>query len=169
MSFFKSRSQFIVLALIICVSQPSFSESAKYSVTNVSWCPYWIIRPNQVSGILNDIMLKIDQHINTSLVANRTLPVKRAQMAFRDGDLHIECCINEAWRTTPAQTKVSLWTNTVLTVEEVLIFPVGKAFDFKQLEELKGKSIATVRGMGTLAANTFDEVTVATIFRKYKK
>jgi len=127
----------------------------KYSVTDESWNPYWIVKSEQTSGILNDFMLQLDQHLNTSLIANSPLPNKRAQMRFKEGAIKIECCVNEAWRTSPEQAEVSLWSDVVMSVEEVLIFPAGQRFEFNKLEDLKGKTIATVRGYGYVGDNYF--------------
>ena len=152
---YKVFKQLTLLVLLICTSVSTFSDSVKYSVTDESWSPYWIIQSSQVSGILNDIMLQLDQRIASSLLPDQPLPPKRAQYKFLAGDVQIECCVNEAWRSSKDQADVSLWTDTLLTVEEVLIFPVGKSFEFNELEDLKGKFISTVRGYGYVGSEFF--------------
>jgi len=144
---------FVVLTAIplMCLSEP-----AKYSVTDRSWSPYWIVEPSEVSGILNDIMIELDQRIDVSIIANSQLPVRRTQYRFKEGGVHIECCVSEAWRNSPEQAEVSLWTDEVMTVEEVLIFPPGKPFEFKQLEDLKDKLISTVMGYGYEGSEFFE-------------
>jgi len=144
---------FIVLAAI---PLQSLSESATYSVTDRNWSPYWIVEPNQVSGILSDIMIELDQRLDISITANRQLPVRRTQLWFKKGEVQIECCVSEAWRNSPEQVEVSLWTKDVMTVEEVLIFPPGKSFEFSQLEDLKGKLISTVMGYGYEGSEFFE-------------
>ncbi len=152
---YKVIKQLFLLCLLIFTSVSSSSDTLKYSITDENWSPYWIIQSGQVSGILNDIMLQLDQRIDLSLMADKPFPPKRAQYRFLEGDVQIECCVNEAWRSSKDQAEVSLWTNTLLTVEEVLIFPVGKSFEFNKLEDLKGKFISTVRGYGYVGSEFF--------------
>ena len=63
--------------------------------------------------------------------------------------------MNDTWRASEEQAEVSLWTDVLMTVEEVLIFPVGNSFEFNKLEDLKGKLIATVRGYGYVGSEFF--------------
>ena len=147
-----------LLALLVLSAIPlmSLSDPVKYSVTDRSWNPYWIVEPNEVSGILNDIMIELGQRLDISISANNQLPVRRAQYRFKGGDVHIECCVSETWRNSPDQAEVSLWTDEVMTVEEVLIFPPGQSFEFNQLEDLKGKLISTVMGYGYEGSEFFE-------------
>ncbi|WP_019612856.1 substrate-binding periplasmic protein [Psychromonas ossibalaenae] len=147
--------QFVLFSLLLSLSLSSFSQSAKYSITDESWSPYWIVHSKNVSGILNDIMLQLDQRTASSLTADQPCPPKRAQKRFKEGDTQIECCVNEAWRASEEQVNVSLWTDTLMTVEEVLIFPVGKSFEFNKLEDLQDKLISTVRGYGYVGSEFF--------------
>ncbi len=147
--------KFVLSVLLVSLSISSFSKPAKYSITDESWSPYWIIHSQKVSGILNDIMIQLDQRIAVTLIADQLFPPKRAQIRFKYGAVQIECCVNEAWRASEEQVKVSLWTDVLMTVEEVLIFPVGKSFEFNKLEDLKGKLISTVRGYGYVGSEFF--------------
>ena len=147
--------QLALFLLLTCAHTLSFSEPVKYSITDESWSPYWIINDRQISGILHEIMLQLDQRIAPSLLPDQPYPPKRAQFRFKEGDVQIECCVNEAWRASEEQVAVSLWTDTVMVVEEVLIFPVGKSFEFNKLEDLKGKFISTVRGYGYVGSEFF--------------
>jgi len=147
-----------LLALIVFTAVPliSLAESARYSVTDRNWSPYWIVAPDRVSGILNDIMVELDQRLDIAITANRQLPVRRTKMKFKSGEIQIECCVSEAWRDSPEQVEVSLWTDVVMTVEEVLIFPPGQPFEFNQFSDLKGKLISTVMGYGYEGSEFFE-------------
>jgi len=134
----------------------SLAEPVKYSVTDRSWNPYWIVELGEVSGILNDIMIELDQRLEISITANSQLPIRRTQYWFKNGEIQIECCVSEAWRNTPEQAEVSLWTDEVLTVEEILIFPPGGSFEFNQMKDLQGKLIATVLGYGYEGSEFFE-------------
>ncbi|WP_028865888.1 substrate-binding periplasmic protein [Psychromonas aquimarina] len=151
----KLCKQFVLFALLLSSSVSSFSQPAKYSIADESWSPYWIVHSNNISGILNDIMLQLDLRIVFSLAADQPFPLKRAQKRFKEGHVQIECCVNEAWRSSEEQVEVSLWTDPVMTVEEVLIFPVGKPFEFNKYEDLQGKVISTVRGYGYVGSEFF--------------
>jgi len=151
--FIQLQRQFVVLMILSFVSLSTFSDSARYTITE--WSPYWIIESGKVSGILNDIMLQLDKHTDITLEAGKPVPVKRAKRQFKAGEAQIECCINKAWRPSPEQREVSLWTDTVLSVEEVLIFPHKGVFEFNTLEDLEGKLIATIRGYGYVGSEYF--------------
>ena len=92
----KLCKQFFLFVLLVISFHSSFSVPSKYSITDESWSSYWIVHSNEISGILNDIMLQLDQHIASSLIADHPFPPKRAQIRFKKGDVQIECCVNEA-------------------------------------------------------------------------
>jgi len=146
----------LVLIVFSAVPLISSSEPAKYSVTDRSWSPYWIVEPGEVRGILNDIMIELDQRLDISIIANSQLSVRRTQYRFKGGEIQIECCVSEAWRDSPEQAAVSLWTDAVMTVDEVLIFPPEQSFEFNELEDLKGKLISTVMGYGYEGSELFE-------------
>ena len=74
---------------------------------------------------------------------------------FRDGQVQLECCVSQQWRTAPEQVEVTLWTEPMLEAHEVLVFAPGHAFAFTQLADLRGKTIATVRGYGYAGSEYF--------------
>lgn len=130
-------------------------DTVKYSITDISWEPYWIVNPHSVSGILYDVIIELDKRIDTQLIPIKPLPVKRVQAEFKSGFIIIDCCLNKYWRADPDQVAVSLWSDTVLQVDEILIFPKGKSFPFKVLSDLKDKRIATVLGYGYVGSEYF--------------
>jgi len=131
------------------------AEPTRYSVTDVSWEPYWIIKGDKVSGIFSDVMHELEKRLGVTLMANRPLPVIRAQRAFKIGSVHLECCVNSAWRKDTGQEQMTLWSDPVLTVEEILIFAPKKSFPYEKLQDLTGKTISTVRGYGYVGSHYF--------------
>ena len=145
----------LVLWVFLPLSLCAQADSARYAVTSESWEPYWIVRDSAVSGILSDVMQALQMYMGEPLLADRPLPPLRAQKQFRQGQVQLECCVSKAWRASPEQAEVSLWSDTVLEAEEVLVFPVGRAFAFGQLQDLQGHTIATVRGYGYIGSEYF--------------
>lgn len=145
----------LVLWVFLPLSLCAPADSARYAVTSESWEPYWIVRDTAVSGILSDVMQALQVHLDEPLLADRPLPPLRAQKQFRQGRVQLECCVSKAWRASPEQAEVSLWSATVLEAEEVLVFPVGRAFTFARLQDLQGHTIATVRGYGYIGSEYF--------------
>ncbi len=131
------------------------ADTLTYAVTDESWAPYWIVEEQRVSGILHEFMLALDKRLPESLLASHPLPPLRTQKLFREGQLQIECCVSRSWRSDAEQAEVSLWTVPVLETEEMLIFPPGRAFPYSRLEDLRGRSIATVRGYGYAGSEHF--------------
>ena len=126
-----------------------------YGVTDESWAPYWIVEQQHVSGIFHDFMLALDERLPEQLQASPPLPPLRTQKLFREGVLQIECCVSRHWRDDGVQGEVSLWTIPVLEAEEMLIFAPGRRFPYQRLEDLRGRSIATVRGYGYVGSEFF--------------
>ena len=130
------------------------ADTLRYAVTNESWEPYWIVRDGQVSGIFNDVMQALDLP-GVVLEGEIAQPPLRAQKHFRDAVVQLECCVSMAWRSAPEQAEVSLWSDPVLSAEEVLIFPPGRAFAFARLQDLQGRTLSTVRGYGYAGSQYF--------------
>ncbi|OEC32815.1 hypothetical protein A7D25_22130 [Pseudomonas sp. 21C1] len=148
------RVVFLLLAFPLTVQ----ASTLRYAVTNESWEPYWIFRDGEVSGILSDVMQALDAQMDATLVADTPQPPLRAQKYFREGLVQLECCVDIAWRTDPEQIKVSLWSDTLLSAEEVMIFPRGRQFSFTKLQDLQGRTISTVRGYGYTGSQYFARV-----------
>lgn len=144
-------------ALLTVLLQPAavFADTLRYAVTNESWEPYWIVHDGHISGIFSDLMQALDQQMDVALEADTPQPPLRAQKHFRDGLVQLECCVSKAWRSAPEQVAESLWSEPVLNTEEVLIFPPGKAFPFTGLQDLRGRTISTVRGYGYAGSHYF--------------
>lgn len=149
------RAMLGVLLLLASVAQ---AETLTYAVTDEGWEPYWIVRDDRVTGILHDVMLALEARLPVQLRASHPLPPLRAQKLFREGQLQVECCVSELWRAAPEQAEVSLWTVPVLEAQEMLLFTPGKAFAYRTLDDLRGRSIATVRGYGYVGSEYFQRV-----------
>lgn len=146
-----------LVILFACISLPVIAtDRVGYLVTDVSWEPYWIMEGDKSTGILNDVMLELDNRLSVSLYPSPPLSVRRSKIAFNKGDFEIECCVNTAWRNSMQDRAVSVWSDTVLIVEEVLVFPKGKAFKFEGLQDLTDRYISTVRGYGYVGEAFFN-------------
>lgn len=131
------------------------ADTLTYAVTDESWTPYWIVEGEQVGGILQEVMQALRERMPVQLEASHPLPPLRAQKLFRQGQLQLECCVSRAWRSSPEQAEVSLWSIPVLEAQEMLLFSPGRAFGYQRLEDLRGRSIATVRGYGYAGSEYF--------------
>lgn len=147
-----------VLFLLLIIPLTVQASTLRYAVTNESWEPYWIFSDGQVSGILSDVMQALDAQMDVTLEADIPQPPLRAQKHFREGFVQLECCVNIAWRTDPEQVEVSLWSDPVLSAEEVIVFPRGRQFSFSKLQDLQGRTISTVRGYGYVGSQYFKRV-----------
>lgn len=145
----------MLLATLLGLAPVVWADSVRYAVTSESWEPYWIVRDGKVGGILSDFMQALGRELAVELEAAHPLPPLRAQKQFREGRVQLECCVSMAWRSAPEQAEVSLWSQPVLNVDEVLVFPPGRAFPYARLEDLQGRTIATVRGYGYVGGQYF--------------
>ena len=131
------------------------AKTLTYAVTEESWVPYWIVDEQQVSGVLHEFMLALDARLPEQLQASHPLPPLRTQKLFREGQVQIECCVSKSWRNDDEREALSLWTVPVLETEEMLIFAPGRHFPYRHLQDLRGRSIATVRGYGYAGSEYF--------------
>ncbi|SUD18707.1 substrate-binding periplasmic protein [Aquipseudomonas alcaligenes] len=144
-----------LVGLVFTLPMMAAADTLTYAVTDESWVPYWMVDDGQVSGVFSDVMHALDERLAVDLQAARPAPPLRAQKMFRDGQVQLECCVSQQWRTAPEQVEVTLWTERVLEAHEVLVFAPGHAFAFTQLADLRGKTIATVRGYGYVGSEYF--------------
>jgi len=141
---------------VLFISFPVHSdEHVEYSVTSVSWEPFWIISDKKVSGVFSDLMKELDRRVDYRLVASTPLPVKRAIWKFTNGGAIIECCVNISWRDATDSAGNTLWTETVLDTKEVIVFPIGQSFPATHISDLEGKSISTILGYGYIGDDKF--------------
>ncbi|WGL62362.1 hypothetical protein QDX81_15400 [Pseudomonas sp. CW003PS] len=63
--------------------------------------------------------------------------------------------MSKHWRRDAGQGEVSLWAVPVLEAEEMLVFAPGRRFAYQRLQDLRGRSIATVRGYGYVGCEYF--------------
>ncbi len=145
--------RYLLLSILWVFTLVSAADSVRYAVTDVSWEPYWIMDGSKASGILHEITLELDKRLSVKLLPSKLLSVKRSKKAFDEGLVQIECCVNIAWRKE--QPAASVWSDTVLVVEEILVFPLGKAFNFESIKDLKGRKISTIRGYGYVGDHLF--------------
>ena len=148
--FFK---RFIMLIVLWPFALVSTADRVRYALTDVSWEPYWIMDGSEASGILHDITLELDKRLSVQLVPSKLMSVKRSKKAFNEGIIEIECCVNIAWRKDNAEA--SLWSDTILVVEEILVFPLGKSFKYENINDLKDRKISTIRGYGYVGDHLF--------------
>lgn len=151
LGFFRSG----LVGLLVTLPAAASSDSLTYAVTDESWVPYWMVSEAQVSGVLSDVMAALDERLEVELRAARPMPPLRAQKMFSEGLVQLECCVSRHWRKAPEQVAVTLWTEPVLEAEEVLVFPPAASFAYRQLADLKGRTIATVRGYGYAGSEFF--------------
>jgi len=117
-----------------------------YPLTDENWVPYWIISDHEVTGILSEFMQELNQRLPYDLLPKTHLPPKRSQLSFIKGEVQLECCVSVKWRKKKEDAQVSLWSDTVLETEDILIFPKKMRFSYLQPSDLKDKEVATILG-----------------------
>jgi hypothetical protein len=140
--------------LLLIIPLTVQASTLRYAVTHESWEPYWIFSDGQVSGILSDVMQALDAQMDVTLEADIPQPPLRAQKHFREGFVQLECCVNIAWRTEPGQVEVSLWSDPVLSAEEVIIFLEDTNFPSLNCKTYKDEPFLQLGAMVMSAANT---------------
>lgn len=107
----------LVLSHSVC------AETLRYAVSDESWPPYWVVEEGRISGVFSEVMTELERRLDVELQAARPVPPLRAQKQFADGQVQLECCVSQAWRTAPEQQAVTLWSEPLLEVQALLVFP----------------------------------------------
>lgn len=139
-----------------CAAQAN-GKTLFYPVTSESWAPYWVVEGDQVSGILADVMIVLRQRTNLPLQPTKPLPLNRSKIAFDEGEVALECCVNPAWRGG-LNAKGMVWTVDIMLTEDILIYPFGRPLDFTGPSSLTGKKIGTILGYGYVGSEFFQRV-----------
>lgn len=144
----------MMFALLISCSV-SGSDQIRHVVTDQNWEPYWIMSDQGSTGILNDFMLELNPRLPYVVTNSELYSVNRSRVAFTAGEVEMECCLNRVWRRAADSGGTTLWSDTVLNTEEVIIFPRDRSFPVEGPGDLRGKTIATIYGYGYIWSDEF--------------
>jgi len=104
--------------------------------------PYYIAdSKDQNNGILMDVLRAVTRPLNRT-VTFRRLPDKRGWDMLEHGGVDLYASARE-WVDDPDRF---LWTNPLMTNEDVLVYRVGSPLIYSGAESLFGKTVACIKG-----------------------
>lgn len=145
----------MVLSVLVSCSANAAAERILHVITEQNWEPYWIMSPESSAGILNDFMLELNPRLPYEVTNSERYSVNRSRQAFTAGEVVMECCLNRVWRNPIDSTGTTLWSDTVLKTEEVIVYPRHRSFPVNGPEDLQGKTISTILGYGYIWSDQF--------------
>ena len=96
-------------------------------------------------GLIIDIVREVGRRIGVDITTEVVGATERRK-GFVQGKYVIECCIIEVWRTRPEEIAVQLFSDPVLRIQDIFIFPPQKAFPIPNMNALKDKEVGTIHG-----------------------
>lgn len=149
---------FLIVSVLISSSASAAAERILHVITEQNWEPYWIMSPEDSTGILNDFMLELNPRLPYQVANSERYSINRSREAFTAGEVAMECCLNQVWRKAIDSAGTTIWSDTVLKTEEVIVFPRNKSFPVNGPEDLKNKTISTILGYGYIWSDQFIRV-----------
>ncbi|WP_461210149.1 substrate-binding periplasmic protein [Desulfocurvus sp. DL9XJH121] len=139
----------LALAFLLQGQQPSAAEPGKgmdaplvLGCPATGWPPYHIPdAPDRRPGILPDIFREACGALGQPAEL-RPLPEVRAMIGLNEGTINVYTKAKE-WVADPGRF---LWSSTVMRSTDVLLFRAGEEFPFRDVADLRGKSLGTVHG-----------------------
>lgn len=110
---------------------------------------FWVDEEKKDKGIYVDLLKAIGQKIGVEM---KFLYMSQAELigSFNRGVLDIEPGISPRWRPSEKEKQISIYSETFLTLDDVLIYPMGRSIlpisKVAELSLLKGYTVGQVRG-----------------------
>lgn len=116
--------------------------------------PLVIIDNGYFSGIYMDMFREV---LTSADIPHRFIPIpkQRARIMFERGETVLSCCDNPAWRTRDDELRTQLFSDAMHNTHDLFVFPPGKPFATDDLNVLKTRKVALVRGYGYRASEFF--------------
>jgi ABC-type amino acid transport substrate-binding protein len=115
------------------------------SVQEEDLAPFKHRNGNGPGGIEVDLVAALAFELGRELeFKSYSIPEGRA--AFEKGEVNIDCCLNRVWFPREEAKAVQLFSDPLYRLLEVWVFPKGKSFRFKSVEELKNKRVIGIKG-----------------------
>ncbi|WP_198782729.1 substrate-binding periplasmic protein [Shewanella putrefaciens] len=141
---YKHLVRFTLFAL--CFAQPNaYAEQLKYNITgSYSWYPYFIGDQAEAPGMITELipmilsLAKIDGEI-------LTLPPKRTNNALETGQLDFDI-VSPSWFEKQDLGPLFVKSVPIMQITEYVVTLPENVSKYKDIGQIKGKQIGTVRG-----------------------
>ncbi|MCG8570467.1 MAG: transporter substrate-binding domain-containing protein [Spirochaetes bacterium] len=143
--------KFILLAIILVIQFTYlFPITLKVGLHTPDRRPFfWVDGQGKDKGIYIDFLKRLGEDLNID-IEFVYLPQARLIVYFSEGKIDIEPGIAPSWRPSKAAQDISLYTESFISLDDVLIFPHEKSiqniFSMDDLVKLKGLKVGQVRG-----------------------
>jgi len=134
------RYCFVLLLLFPIASSAEVLTVILYSN---GYPPYSFPAANPDKGIYLDILEEVSKITGDEFIP-AYYPAKRKLKVFESGQMHIEPGVNPNWRKP--WKDISVYSIPFGTFTDVIFFRKGEEFTAKNVSDLKGKKVLTVRG-----------------------
>jgi len=138
-----------VLFIIVLFTIPTFPVSAdSQSKLIVSYgdhnAPPYAIEKGEVlyGGLIKDIAIELADELDIDISFNKT-PRKRIERNLENDSIHLVLISNPKWLSNSDKLQ---WSDTIFVEQDVIVTKAEKNHNYKEVSDLKGKIIGTIRG-----------------------
>lgn len=133
----------LIFLAIVFFSKQVFSDTFIVGCKSEGYPPFYFEQGNPETGIYADILNAVGL-LTGDTFKKKYYPAPRKYMMFEQNLIDIEPGINPEWRKQ--YSDISVYTIPFGRASDVMIFRKGTKFPIKDISDLKGKSVGTVRG-----------------------
>lgn len=131
--------------LLLLFTPPSFAQLLKYNITgSYSWYPYFIANQPEAPGMITELIPLILSLANIE-GENLSLPPKRTNNALETGQLDFDV-VSPSWFADQDFGPLFVKSDPIMPITEYIVTRPEHVESFKEISEIKGKQIGTVRG-----------------------
>ncbi len=112
---------------------------------SVHYPPFHMLLGQERRGIYADLAQAVLHHARIRH-GTRYFTFKRLKRAYSKGDIALSCCTHPAWWEDVGGVDAELFSDPLLEIRDVWVFPRGYAFD--PVADLVGKRVALIRAFG---------------------
>lgn len=142
---YKHLVRFALFALCLTSQQSTFAEPLKYNITgSYSWYPYFIGNQAEAPGIITELipMILDMAEIKAEILS---LPPKRTNHALETGLLDFDI-VSPSWFEKQDLGPLFVKSAPIMQITEYVVTLPENASKYKDISQIKGKEIGTVRG-----------------------
>ncbi|WP_419901335.1 substrate-binding periplasmic protein [Kiloniella sp.] len=135
----------LLFLISIFFSTVSYAEQWVLGIPKDDRPPLTYTQDGKHVGLIIDIVREVGRRIDVDIKIE-VVGASERRKGFVKGQYVIECCIIEGWRTRPEEIAIQLFSDPVLQIQDIFIFPPHQAFPISSMESLKDKEVGTIRG-----------------------
>ena len=145
MAFRQVKAAALLFLLLLPWKAVQGQETWLLPVPDTSRPPFTILEAPETPGIFVELMQEIGRRIGVRMELE-PLPTLRRREFFTRGLVVVDCCLNPLWRQRPDEQSVQLFSETLVRIPDIFLFPAESVFPIRNDEDLNDKRVIGILG-----------------------